>query len=615
MNRLIAGVVAAAGTVIALWPAIVAAQYVKESGVVFLDQGWSDEERLLYYNTSQGSAAMSYDIFLNLEQAGNERPFRADDNMARYGLIPQPSDPKYNPDGLPIGVNKTVLADGPWKGEWVGLGCAACHTGQLNYKETKIRVAGGNNAHFDIFAFIDGLDDALAATVEDPQKFARLSAKLGPEDATSKEALLKRLQADSASVHQYRTRTALLPNAAGPGRVDALGVIHNQVQSNIMKVPENWNAPLAPTKYSFVWNVPQSAWAQWSGVLKDPILRNLGEVMGVFAKFDLTSETPADGLFDSTVDLKGQLQSESLLRRLAPPAWPEDVLGPIDRDKAKKGGELFVQLCSGCHSTWPHRWSEPKKSGVRFIENAIVPVTVVGTDPNQFLSPQFESKPTVMSGPLSSHLAPPYTGKALVPPPVNFETAQRGVYDKLLAGLNLDQDELEAAHGHRAFFPDETEPVPALFAYKANPAEGLWASAPYLHNGSVPNMYELLSPASERSERFYLGQDFDSEKLGVDTSGKSGTFLFDTSLTGNSNAGHSFENGEGAGIIGRLLTHDERLELIEYMKSLPDEPGQVTPFGGPKNPIEAWKDKSFFHVRNPGSYAGAPDLPATNVPE
>ena len=157
-------------------------------------------------------------------------------------------------------------------------------------------------------------------------------------------------------------------------------------------------------------------------------------------------------------------------------------------------------------------------------------------------------------------------------------------------------------------------PFRALFAYKANPAEGLWASAPYLHNGSVPNMYELLGPASERSERFYLGQDFDPEKLGVDTSGKSGTFLFDTSLTGNSNAGHSFENGEGSGIIGRLLTHDERLELIEYMKSLPDEPGQVTPFGGPKNPIEAWKDKSFFHVRNPGSYAGAPDLPAKNVP-
>ena len=156
--------------------------------------------------------------------------------------------------------------------------------------------------------------------------------------------------------------------------MDALGLIHNQVQSNRMGVPENWRAALAPVKPSFCWNVPQSAWAQWSGVLKDPILRNLGEVLGVFAKMDLTSKTPADGLFESTVDLKGQLASEDLLRRLAPPKWPEEILGKIDQEKAAKGQQLFAENCATCHSTWPHRWSEPKKEGKRFIENAIVPV-------------------------------------------------------------------------------------------------------------------------------------------------------------------------------------------------------------------------------------------------
>ena len=62
----------------------------------------------------------------------------------------------------------------------------------------------------------------------------------------------------------------MTPIIVGPGRMDALGLIHNQVQSNIMGVPENWRAALAPVKPSFCWNVPQSAWAQWSGVLKDP---------------------------------------------------------------------------------------------------------------------------------------------------------------------------------------------------------------------------------------------------------------------------------------------------------------------------------------------------------
>ena len=76
----------------------------------------------------------------------------------------------------------------------------------------------------------------------------------------------------------------------------------------------------------------------------------------------------------------------------------------------------------------------------------------------------------------------------------------------MLPKLNLGEDELIAAHGYRAFYPETVEPVPALFAYKANPAEGMWASPPYLHNGSVPNLYELLSPAKERSKTFTLGE-------------------------------------------------------------------------------------------------------------
>ena len=577
----------------------------------FLDQGWTEEDRLLYYNVSQGSAAMSYDIFLNLEVPDSQTLFRADENMARYGLLPQPSDPKYNPDGLPLGVSKTVVNDGRWKGEWVGLGCAACHNGQLEYKGTKIRISGGNANTLDILAFIQGLDDALAATVADPEKFTRLAEKLGKNDDSGKEGLRRRLQQDAEAIHRYRSRTALTPIVVGPGRMDALGLIHNQVQSNTMGVPENWRAALAPVKPSFCWNVPQSAWAQWSGVLKDPILRNLGEVMGVFAKIDLTSKSPEDGLFESTVDLKGQMASEDLLRRLAPPKWPEEILGKIDQEKATKGQQLFAENCATCHSTWPHRWSEPKKEGKRFIENAIVPVDLVGTDATQFGSPQFESKPTVMAGPLSNYLRAPYTGAVVVPPPAVFETAQLGVFDRALPKLNLSEEDLVAAHGYRAFYPETVEPVPALFAYKANPAEGMWASPPYLHNGSVPNLYELLSPAKERSKIFYVGREFDPVKVGVNTSAKSGKFLFDTSLVGNANTGHSFEDGPpGKGVIGRLLTDDERWALIEYMKSIPNTAKQITPFGGPTNPVRAWEDKTFFHVRNPGTYNGAPKLAA-----
>lgn len=574
--------------------------------VLLLDQGWSDEDRLKYYFLSQGSAAMSYDIFLNLEAADSDALFRSDAEVARYGAVPHPADPTYNPDGLPIGFTKTVVADGPWEGEWVGLGCAACHNGRLEYQGQQISISGGNASWFDIYAFLASLDASLATTLSDDDKFARLADRTGADRAD----LRRRLKTDAERIHSYITEVALTPHQPGPGRMDALGLIHNQVQVRLLEVPQNWSAPLAPTKPSFVWNIPQSAWAQWSGVLPDPLLRNVGEVMGVFARLDLTSASPADGLFQSTVDLAGQIESEQLLRRLAPPQWPEAVLGEIDRAKAARGAALFGENCASCHSSWPHRWSEPRLQGKRFIENAIVKGDVVGTDPMQFRSPQFDFLPTARSGALAANLNPPNTGVQILSPAEIFRgTLQPGILDTALAKLDLTDEERAAAHGYAPFASEPPLRLPVVGGYKANPIEGMWSSPPFLHNGSVPNLYDLLTPAAERPKTFFVGREYDPVRVGIDTSGNSGTFEFDTSLIGNSNAGHSFENGPlSNGVIGRLLTDEERWALIEYVKSVPAAPGQIAPFGGPKDPARAWTDGTFYHVRNPGTYAGAPDV-------
>ena len=98
----------------------------------------------------------------------------------------------------------------------------------------------------------------------------------------------------------------------------------------------------------------------------------------------------------------------------------------------------------------------------------------------------------------------------------------------------------------------------ATIAYKARPLNGIWATAPYLHNGSVPNLNELLKPAAQRRKTFHLGsQEFDPVHVGFkeDPNG----ILFDTSLTGNANSGHEY---------GADLTDQERRELLEYLKSL-----------------------------------------------
>ena len=576
--------------------------------VRLLDQNWSPDERLEYYYTSQGSAAVRYDIFTSLEQAGSEKLLRSDENLDRFGFVAQPPDPKFNPDGLPLGISKAIVREGRWKGEWAGLTCAACHSAELEYKGTKIRVLGATNDRLDMLAFVSELNDALQATLADNAKFERMAARLGKQTPHEKDDLRQQLRADADSVLRYHTRTALTPFAVGPGRVDALALIHNNVMTTQLGIPENWRPPLAPVKYSFVWNIPQSAWAQWSGVLPDPVLRNAGEVVGVFAKSDFGSPTQSQGLFESTIDFVGLIRLEDLLRKLAPPPWPEDVLGPIDRAKAAAGKTLFVENCASCHSTWPHRWSELRLEGRRFIENAIVRDDVVGTDPTQFGNPQFGADPAFLPGALRQFLPPAQASEPLLPQSAVFGVLRTVFFPLKLDELHLSPEQLLSAHGYGPSFPEPQPPPPALFAYKANPAEGMWANPPFLHNGSVPNLYELLVPASQRSKTFFIGRDFDPVRVGVDTSGATGKFLYDTRLIGNSNAGHSFENGSGRGIIGRLLSDDERWAIIEYLKSIPDAPAQVAPFGGPANPLRAWRDPTFYHVRNPGTYNGAPTL-------
>ncbi len=566
---------------------------------VMLDQGWSPADRAAYHRTSQGSAVMPYALFLALEQADSTEPFRADAVSDRFGLITEPAEPATNPDGLPIGVVRTSVPTGRWKGDWVGLTCAACHSSELSYKGQKVRIEGGSNHAFDFAGYIGALDRALAATKRDAAKFERTAARLNATGADARAALRAQLDEAAGVVHTYIARDAAMATPSGPGRMDALTLIHSRVLAGATGLPENWEAALAPAKPPFLWNAPQSAWVQWSGVASDPFFRNATESMGVFVRQDLRSATPEEGLFESTVDVRGQLRIEELLRRLAPPQWPEQVFGPIDRAKADRGRGLFVENCAACHSTYPHRWSVPKVDGKRFIENALVPEVYVGTDPQQFKTPGFNRQPEYLTGALASRVAPPFKDAALAPSVAILSAGRKGVMDRAAEAAALTPAELVDAHGYRF----EWESPPTQPSYKAGPRDGIWACAPFLHNGSVPSLYDLLTPAKERPTKFLVGRDFDPVKVGVDTSGKSGTFEFDTAHVGNSNAGHSFENGpRGGGVIGRLLSDDERWAIIEYLKSIPTAPGQVTPYGGPEDAFEAWTDVKFFNNAQPTNY-------------
>jgi len=552
------------------------AQIPGGDSVIYLNQAWSQVDRETYYQIQQGAQVISYDIFLNLEVANGQELFRSNANSDRYGLIPQAPNPHTNPDGLPIGLAKTVVVEGRWKGETVGLTCAACHNAQLSYKGKKIRIDGGFNHTFDFMSYMFALDDALQATLIDAAKFDRLATRLGAASADTASALRQRFETDAARVHGYRATTMRTPVVWGPGRIDAFNLITNRMLATETGIAENWSSPMAPVKPPFVWNAPQGSWTQWSGTVQDPIARNHGETLGVFLPMDFRSKTPEEGLFNSGAMLLNLQRIEDLLDRLAPPKWPEDVLGKIDRQKAAQGKSLFATHCASCHNSYPYTWTPPNRHGKRFIEVGLVPQTYVGTDPAQF----DRTQAFAITGHLSPYLPPPFKDQAIIPTPVFRELLTRLTLRKALEPLKLGDAQLLEMNGFREL-PSPPAPVRS---WKAAPRDGVWATGPFLHNGSVPNLYEMLIPASQRSKKFYVGREFDPVKVGIDTSGKSGSFVFDTSLIGNSNAGHSFEAGpRGTGVIGPLLTNAQRWALVEYLKSLPEADAQVTPYGGPPN--------------------------------
>ncbi|MCC2615279.1 c-type cytochrome [Aestuariibacter halophilus] len=101
-----------------------------------------------------------------------------------------------------------------------------------------------------------------------------------------------------------------------------------------------------------------------------------------------------------------------------------------------------------------------------------------------------------------------------------------------------------------------------LIGYVAVHLDGIWLRAPYLHNGSVPTLWDLLQPASERPQTFYRGYDlFDPQRVGFVSQGeqakRAGT-LYDTRLRGNSNQGHEF---------GVTLSDEDKQALIAYLKT------------------------------------------------
>jgi len=130
--------------------------------------------------------------------------------------------------------------------------------------------------------------------------------------------------------------------------------------------------------------------------------------------------------------------------------------------------------------------------------------------------------------------------------------------------------------GYGVFDYPRTDPE-RLKNYKSRPLHGIWATPPFLHNGSVRTVYQMISPRTERESWFWSGtKEYDPVDLGYRSLPVPGAVKFDTRVTGNDNTGHEFRAGcQSNGVIGPYLKPEERRQIIEYLKVMDyvDDPG------------------------------------------
>ena len=566
-------------------PQTAAASAPAQSGhTVRLAVGFDQDQAAFWHHADEGSGFFPLSFFYALKDAETGKPFI--DALPRFGFVPDDSDPK----ALPIGLTTGHPAASPGKALYLGVNCAACHSGMITYRGTAMIIDGAPNM-LNFEALLDALTRSLLKTLDSPPELFRMisvimqrehdpdetgepfevhpaalsffsavsraaddhplsglrrlletglheayhsditgrTAKLEalakkipdlvPDSAGwSKETVrhvqddLSRFHKDLAFIEEHAARLSRLKKsyagetAAGPGRADSFDAIWDLLVQKHKEQPMT-----APVSIPHLFGYTDFKWIHWDGNTSTVLERDYAQAIALGANYD-------PGTFASSVIARNVIDLERVARRIDAPRWPEGILGPIDRQKAARGAAIFSSRCLACHA-----------------EESLTPVEVVGTDPRRAQ---------------------------------NFASLQQGgqTYAELLYELggtvvktSLAADGIEQA----ALAPIERVASPGwriTRAYHSRPLKGIWASAPYLHNGSVPTLWDLLLPAGQRPKTFPVGREFDPVKVGINTVDQpDGGWTFDTGEKGNANSGHEY---------GNELSDAQRSDLVEYLKTL-----------------------------------------------
>src|SRR5579871_1056762 len=313
-------------------------------------QGWTEDERQAFYTTSQGSHMMQYPWFKALRRLDKDEPFGGD-QLQRYGYLTNDK----SSDGLPVGFVIDETSDA----RYLGMTCAACHTGEIEYQKAgvtqRLRIDGAPaTANFQLF--LTELTAASRATIGDASRFDKFARDvLGARYSASRANALK--DEFGAWVRQFGDfmDKSLPAQPWGPARLDAFGMIFNRVAGKDLGIPGNFKLADAPVSYPFLWNASRQDKTQWTGGVPNGLYvnalgRNTGEVFGVFAHFSPSKLPTLPGLptlvdfRDNSVSYNGLQAHEESIAALAPPPWPFEIKPEL----VDKGRILFAQHCASC---------------------------------------------------------------------------------------------------------------------------------------------------------------------------------------------------------------------------------------------------------------------------
>ena len=571
--------------------------------LAFLDQNWSDADAARFYAAPQGSKLIPYDWFLALERADSGERLAAPAVIASLGYLPRRPGPG-NPDGLPVGFSEeaAVEADGgpvPAAARWVGLTCAACHTTQLNYGGVGYVIDGAPSLG-DFSGLLRALEGSLAATLDRPAKFDRFAAAVlgdldGPANRGELRAALREMLL-LRTAYNDRNLPAAGAAAHGFGRVDAFGAILNEITVRFLGIGANRRPADAPVSYPFLWDTPQHDLVQWTGVapnsLGGALPRNTGEVLGVFGDLNVPEPRPrVPSGYRSSVEVRSLRELEEQVRALRSPRWP-DAFGAPDPAEVRAGRKLYLRYCNRCHVNFD--FLAPAAEPAREFDAIVAMMSDTGTDPTT--AANFFGR-RAKTGRLEGVRTGLFVGERFGPEADAAAVLRHASVGAIvgawkdapadrLAGFEYRvpprSRDFEAPGAFEAMVRSATGfGLPAARPpanYKGRPLNGVWATAPFLHNGSVPDLESLLKPADERPKTFWLGRRaFDPGAVGFVTAEpaaraeRARLFLFDTARKGNSNAGHEYGAGVPEDRFGDglpKLRDDERTALLAFLKTL-----------------------------------------------